>query len=165
MKSLLGRLRGHFQEYVARYSVLALAVLTPLSGALGTIAANLGGADTPVGRLAVGAASALGTAAAGVVFIRNLGIWQMLDKFGTAPGVGKSGDLPMNISSALSTALAPALPATGVAGSQASDNAGSTPESEPPVPDVDTQGQLEATDGVSEDDDLEGADATGAGAA
>ena len=90
MKSLWGRLRGHFQQYVARYSVLALAVLTPAAGLLGTLGADLGGVDTPAGRVAFAAASALGTAAAGVVFIRNLGIWQMLDQFGTAPGAAPS---------------------------------------------------------------------------
>lgn len=78
------RIRGHLSEYVARYSVLALAVLTPAAGLLGTLAADLGGADTPLGRALLAAASALGVAAAGVVFIRNLGVWQMLDRFGTA---------------------------------------------------------------------------------
>lgn len=85
--SLLSRLRGHFQEYVARYTVLALAILTPASGALGAAAARLGGADTQGGRIALAGASALATAIAGVTFLRNLGVWQMLDKFGAAPGV------------------------------------------------------------------------------
>lgn len=84
---MFNRLKGHFQEYISRYAVLALAILTPLAGLLGSVAADLGGADTKAGHAVLAAASALGVAAAGVVFIRNLGIWQMLDQFGTAPGV------------------------------------------------------------------------------
>jgi hypothetical protein len=88
MSKLWSRLRGHFQEYVSRYAVLAIAVLTPASALLGELAGDLGGVDTSSGRAILAVASALGTAAAGVIFIRNLGLWQMLDQFGTAPGVG-----------------------------------------------------------------------------
>lgn len=73
---------AHVSQYVARYSVLAIAVLTPAAGLLGAAAADLGGVNTSVGRALLATASALGTAAAGVVFIRNLGIWQLFDKFG-----------------------------------------------------------------------------------
>lgn len=150
MRSLFARLRGHFQENVARYAVLALSILTPASGLLGTAAAHLGGADSQGGRIALGAASAVATAIAGVTFIRNLGIWQMLDRFGVAPSVNPKSDLPMNISGALSKALAPVAdkPAT----------VGSTPVADAPplpVPDADSQDQLEATDGLPSDDEDE----------
>lgn len=87
MKKVWDRVRGHFEQYVSRYSVAALAVLTPLAGLLGSVAASLGGAGSPGGKAALAAASAVGTAIAGVTFIKNSGIWQMLDKFGAAPGV------------------------------------------------------------------------------
>lgn len=87
LSKLWSRLRGHFSEYVSRYAVLATAVLTPAAGLAGAAAADLGGVDTPVGRALLAIASALGTAVAAVTFIRNLGIWQMLDTFSTAPGV------------------------------------------------------------------------------
>lgn len=95
MKKILGRLRGHFQEYVARYSVLVLAVLVPASGLAGAAAADLGGVDTPVGRALLAIAAALGTAASGVTFIKNLGVWQMLDSFGTAPHVQQVASRPL----------------------------------------------------------------------
>jgi hypothetical protein len=104
MKKLWSRLRGHFQENVARYSVLAVGILTPTAGYLGTLAAQFG-ADTPVGKALIGASSAIGVAIAGITFIRNLGIWQMLDQFGTAPGVSGpasrplSGTIPVQVSS------------------------------------------------------------------
>jgi hypothetical protein len=86
MTKLWSRVRGHFQEYIARYAVLATAVLTPVAGLAGAAAADLGGIDTPGGRAALAIASAAGTGIAAVTFIRNLGIWQMLDTFGIAPG-------------------------------------------------------------------------------
>lgn len=147
--SLLSRLRGHFEQYVARYSVLALAVLAPASGLLGTVAAKLGGAATPGGRIALGAASAVATAIAGVTFIRNLGIWQMLDQFGAAPGVQSIASKP----------LAAVL----------NNVAGSTAETSGTIePDADSQSVLEPSDGVPPDldpDESEAASTTSAGAA
>lgn len=99
--NLWERLRGHFQEYIARYSVLALAILTPLAALLGSVAADLGGVNTSTGRAVTAAASAIGVAIVGVTFIRNLGIWQMLDSFGVAPGIhitaaaGSTGGAPL----------------------------------------------------------------------
>lgn len=80
-------LKGHLQEHIAKYATLAVSILTPVAGLLGSEAANLGGADTKVGHALLGASAALGAAVAGIVYIKNLGIWQMLDKFGVAPGV------------------------------------------------------------------------------
>lgn len=88
LSKVWGRLRGHFTEYVSRYAVLAVAVLTPAAGLAGTAAADLGGVNTAIGRALLGVAATLTTGAAGVMFIGRLGIWQMLDSFGTAPGVG-----------------------------------------------------------------------------
>lgn len=168
VKSLWGRLRGHFEEYVARYTVLALAVLTPVAGLLGALAADLGGAGSPGGRAALAVASAVGTAIAAVTFLRNLGIWQMLDTFGTAPGVGpglrEKPDAPQTVVAggdvSVETAPAPAETAsapTSVGTSpqappDAAPPAAQPTDANPPVPDVDGQGELEATDGVPPDD-------------
>lgn len=140
--SLFARLRGHFQENVARYAVLALAVLTPASGLLGTAAAKLGGADTQAGRIALGAASVVATGIAGITFIRNLGIWQMLDRFGQAPGTPDR--IPLQGELAASK--------LGLAASKlAGESVGSTPVDDLPpleVPDADSQDLLEPTDGL-----------------
>jgi hypothetical protein len=85
MSRVWSRLRGHFQEYVSRYAVLVLAVLVPASTLLGKLAADIG-VDTRVGQYIAMGSAALATGAAGVTFIKNMGIWQMLDTFGTAPG-------------------------------------------------------------------------------
>jgi hypothetical protein len=92
---LFDRLRGHFQQHVAKYAVLVIAVLTPLAGLLGTVGADVGGASTPVGKALLGGAAALGTAITGVQYVRNLGIWQMLDTFGAAPGVTQPAAPPL----------------------------------------------------------------------
>jgi hypothetical protein len=89
------RPQTHFQEHIAKYATLAVAILTPTAGLLGSAAADLGGADTKVGHALIGAASALGAAVAGITYIRNLGIWQMLDKFGIAPGIAAATKPPM----------------------------------------------------------------------
>lgn len=85
--NIIGKLRGHLQEYVSRYTILAAAILTPVAGLLGAFAADLGGADSPAGRAVLAGAAAIGTAGTFLVFIRNMGVWQMLDEFGTAPNL------------------------------------------------------------------------------
>lgn len=79
---MISRIINHVEEYVARYTVLLLAVLTPAAALLGSLAADLGGADTPAGRAALGLASALGVALGAVEFLRNLGPYQKLRDFG-----------------------------------------------------------------------------------
>jgi hypothetical protein len=148
IKKVWQKLRGHFQEYVARYSVLALAVLTPAAGLLGEMAADLGGVNTGAGRVVLAAASALGTAAAGVVFIRNLGIWQMLDAFGVAPGAPSP---PVVAPAVQPTALEPMVGTLVGAGAQPVEPVEpmiSDPASIPP--DVDASG-LAANDGEPSD--------------
>jgi len=109
-KRIWGRLRGHFQEYVARYCVLAIAVLTPAAGLLGTLAADIGD-ETGLGKALLGATSALGTAAAGFKFIQNLGLWQMLDTFGTAPGSAPTATVNRMITPAVGgSAMTPCPP-------------------------------------------------------
>lgn len=136
MKKVWNRLRGHFQENVARYATIATAVLTPAAGLLGTLAANLGGADTQAGRYVIGAASAIGFAITAVTFIRNLGIWQMLDEFGTAPGA-----LPK-----VTTQITKPIPTGGEPPSPASVAEVDELTQEPSEPDGDDQVH-EATDG------------------
>lgn len=173
---MFARLKGHFQEYVARYSILALAVLVPLSGALGTVAANLGGADSTGGRIALGVSSAVGTAIAGVTFLRNLGVWQMLDTFGTAPGVGPGlnetnpstvvagGDVSVD-------AGAPTAPTAGAGSEPDEFGPGSSPESPPDegtqvpgegpiIPDEDAQEELDGNEGIVPEGTLPESEAT-----
>lgn len=94
LRQFWARARGHFRENVARYAVLATAILTPVAGLLGELAADVGGADTPAGRTVLAASAAIGTAIAAVTFIRNLGVWQMLDTFGVAPNTPPAEDVP-----------------------------------------------------------------------
>lgn len=84
----------HMEENIARYTILALAVLVPLSGLLGQLGADLGGVDTPAGKIALGAVSALGTVIAGLTFLNNLGKYQMLRDFGNLFDVFKNGTDP-----------------------------------------------------------------------
>lgn len=74
---MTNKLAAHIEKYIARYSVLALAVLTPLAGLLGSLAADLGGDGTPAGRYVTAGASAVGVAIGGATFLSNLGKWQM----------------------------------------------------------------------------------------
>lgn len=78
--STVQRIADHLSEYVARYTVLVIVVLTPLAGALGEIAAKLGGVDTQTGRALLGAASALAAIVAGATFLNNLGRWQIAER-------------------------------------------------------------------------------------
>lgn len=72
----MGKIQAHVSEYIGRYVVVATIVLLPLSGLLGQLAADWGGADSKLGRVVLGASSVLGTAAAVGVWLRNLGLWQ-----------------------------------------------------------------------------------------
>lgn len=83
---IVQKLIDHVEEYVARYTVLLLAVLTPAAGLLGSLAADLGGSDTSAGRAVLAGASALTVAAGGVVFLKNLGGYQQLRDFGATAG-------------------------------------------------------------------------------
>lgn len=74
---------SHIEKYLARYAVLAIAVLTPVSTLLGQAAADLGGADTTAGRVALGAVSGIAVLITGFVFIQNLGKYQIVRDFGT----------------------------------------------------------------------------------
>jgi hypothetical protein len=78
----------HFPQYVERYTVLGIGVLTSASGLLGTLAADLGGADTAVGRAILGATAALSTATAGLIWLRGRREWVILEKWG--PVVAKT---------------------------------------------------------------------------
>lgn len=78
--STVQRIADHLSEYVARYTVLVIVVLTPLAGALGEVAAKLGGVDTQAGRAVLGAASALAAIIAGATFLNNLGRWQIAER-------------------------------------------------------------------------------------
>lgn len=73
---------GHVSEYVERYTVLGIGVLTSVSGFLGTLAADLGGADTAAGRAVLGATAALSTASAGLIWLRGRREWKLLETFG-----------------------------------------------------------------------------------
>lgn len=73
----MAKISNHVEEYIGRYVVIASVVLVPLAGALGAAAANLGGADTTLGRALLAAASAVGAAAAIGVWLKNLGLWQV----------------------------------------------------------------------------------------
>lgn len=79
---MIDKITNHIEEYIARYTVLLLAILTPAAGLLGELASNLGGADTTSGKYVLGAASAVGTAIAGVTFLKNLGEYQKVRDFG-----------------------------------------------------------------------------------
>jgi hypothetical protein len=72
----LGKLLLHIESNVSRYATLLTAVLTPLAALLGAVAAQLGGVDTGTGRALLAAASAVGTAVAGVTWIYNRGKWE-----------------------------------------------------------------------------------------
>lgn len=88
------------REYIGRYVVVATVVLLPLSGLLGQLAAEWGGAGSQLGRVVLGAASVIGTAAAVGVWLRNLGLWE------TAPLVAQA--------TAEAAAATAALPAPAV---------------------------------------------------
>lgn len=90
--SLIEALRGHFQEHIAKYAVLVLSILTAASTLMGSLAADLGGVHSQIGVALLMAVSGLGTAAKGVTYIKNLGLWQMLDSFGVAPGSPAAAD-------------------------------------------------------------------------
>ena len=109
------KILSHISEYVARYSVLAIAVLTPTSALLGTVAADLGGIDTGIGKALLAVSAALGTAAAGVVFIRNLGIWQILNRFEKVTSLGGLvGELTKPAPKVVVEVTAPPAPAPAV---------------------------------------------------
>jgi hypothetical protein len=78
----MSKITSHVEEYIARYTVLALAVLTPLAGLLGALAADLGGVDTSMGRAVTSAAAAVGVAIAAATFLHNLGQYQVVRDFG-----------------------------------------------------------------------------------
>jgi hypothetical protein len=84
--SKLEVLYNHVEEYIARYTVLAMAILVPLAGLLGQLAADLGGNDTPAGRAVLGAAAMVGSAAGFVIFLKNLGEYQKARDFGSILG-------------------------------------------------------------------------------
>jgi hypothetical protein len=134
MNKLWARVRGHFQEYVNRYAVLAIAVLTPAAALLGALAANLGGVDTSTGRAVLGAASAVTAAAAGLTWLKNSAVWQMLDRFGPAPQ--KVADVPAALDKLWEVAEPQGVPETGP-----------TINDVAMVPDVDTS-PLIASDGM-----------------
>jgi hypothetical protein len=101
--SKVGRMQAHLSEYVSRYAVLASIVLVPLAGIIGDLAAQVG-PDTKLGHTLLSVASALGTAAAIVVWLRNRGLFE------TAP---------IAAASALQTAAAAASMAAVQAGGAA----------------------------------------------
>lgn len=72
----IGKLLLHIDTNISRYATLATAVLTPLAALLGAVAAQLGGIDTSTGRALLAAASAIGTAVAGITWIINRGKWE-----------------------------------------------------------------------------------------
>lgn len=86
---MIFKVTSHIEEYIARYTVLILAILTPFAGLLGSIAADLGGTDTSTGRAVLAAASALGVAIGGVTFLKNLGNYQALRDFGSSLDIAK----------------------------------------------------------------------------
>lgn len=75
----MGKITGHVQEYIGRYVMFASIVLVPLAGGLGAYASELGGNDTKLGQAVTAAASAVGSAAAIGVWLRNLGAWQIAE--------------------------------------------------------------------------------------
>lgn len=80
-------LRDHFEEYIGRYAVVASPFLIGLAALLGKVAADLGGLDTPAGKAAVAAASAVGTAATIATWLVGLGKWQAAEVVAEGPGV------------------------------------------------------------------------------
>jgi hypothetical protein len=75
---------SHFEEYVARYAVLAVAILTPAVGLLGSLAANAGGVETSSGRALLAVGSAIGFALTAATFLKNLGSYQIVRDFDAA---------------------------------------------------------------------------------
>lgn len=75
---------SHVEEYAARYAVLAIGVLTPASGWLGTLAAHAGGVNTSTGRALLGMSSAAAVALTGAMFLKNLGHYQIVRDFDSA---------------------------------------------------------------------------------
>lgn len=73
--SKTGAVQAHFAEYIGRYVVLASIVLVPLAGIAGDLAASVG-PDTKLGHALLSVASALSTAAAIVVWLRNRGLFE-----------------------------------------------------------------------------------------
>jgi hypothetical protein len=71
----MGKISAHVQEYIGRYVVIASIVLVPLAGIVGDVAATVG-PDTALGHTLLSVASALGTAAAIVVWLRNRGLFE-----------------------------------------------------------------------------------------
>lgn len=107
----MGKITAHVQEYIGRYVVVATVVLLPLSGLLGSLAAQLGGIDTRVGRAALAAASAVGTAAAVGVWLRNLGLWETAPL--AAQGVAQAAAAAAGSAAAAAVTGAQGLPVAG----------------------------------------------------
>lgn len=83
---------SHVEEYAARYAVLAIAVLTPASGWLGTLAAHAGGVNTSTGRALMGLSSAAAVGLVGATFLRGLGHYQIVRDFDQAFGIDPPED-------------------------------------------------------------------------
>jgi hypothetical protein len=71
----LGKLLLHVERYVSRYATLTIAILTPLAGLLGTLAAEIGNQNA-LGKALLAATSAIGMAIAGVTWLYNRGKWE-----------------------------------------------------------------------------------------
>lgn len=142
MKTLSSRVRGHLQQYVNRYAVLAIGVLTPAAGLLGALGAQLGGVDTQAGRTVLGAAAAVTTAIAGLTWLRNSAIWQFLDRFGTTPQAALKTIITLDGNQVAHTANAAAKKAAADKAAPVGTSTYSAPTAPvTPPPDVDTSGQ------------------------
>jgi hypothetical protein len=84
----IGKLLQHIDTYVSRYATLAIAILTPAAGLLGTAAADLGN-QTSLGKALLAATSALGFAVAGITWLYNRGKWER--ETGARLADGKTG--------------------------------------------------------------------------